>query len=73
MKWQREVPTEEGDWLWLCIWCCGCCVRSSGVGFVDEDGVFNFNPDSGEDITEVTAWAKIEMPPKRWSEWWHES
>lgn len=72
MNWQREVPTEEGDWLWLCIWSCGCCVRSSGVAFVDEEGVFHFNGNSEEDVSSVTAWAKIELPPQRWSEDWHD-
>ncbi len=32
-KWQKDLPDSEGDWLFVIMWECGCCVQD--VGFVD--------------------------------------
>lgn len=38
--WQRELPQEEGDYLWVAQWSCGCA-RKAGLAYVypvsDED------------------------------------
>ena len=30
----RELPQQEGNYLWLCLWGCNCCVRQSGIAWV---------------------------------------
>lgn len=30
---QAELPAEEGDWLWVCQWGCGC-VRRAGIAWI---------------------------------------
>lgn len=32
--WQQELPQEPGDWLWVTMWGCGCCVHSCGIAYV---------------------------------------
>jgi hypothetical protein len=34
-EWVTEgYPQEEGDFLWVAMWSCDCCVRKSGVAFI---------------------------------------
>lgn len=35
-NWLTELPEKEGDYLWINIWGCNCCVRSSGVCWIRE-------------------------------------
>ena len=37
MEWSKELPQAEGDYLWICMWSCGCCVRQSGICWVYPD------------------------------------
>ena len=34
--WQRELPQEEGDWLWINQWSCGCCLMANGIAYIQE-------------------------------------
>tara|TARA_Y100000310_G_C20534324_1_gene740090 strand:+ start:121 stop:444 length:324 start_codon:yes stop_codon:yes gene_type:complete len=36
MKWQKEKPDSEGDWLWVEMWTCNCCVHRSGIAWVQK-------------------------------------
>jgi hypothetical protein len=82
MKWQRELPDSEGDWMWVWMWSCGCCVQRHGLVWVDQhyfseeeakkhyrtiNGKFaiHYGSDAPE-FGEITAWAKIELPPEDW-------
>ncbi|RJQ25048.1 hypothetical protein C4577_06595 [Candidatus Parcubacteria bacterium] len=98
--WQKELPNEEGDWLWVSMWSCGCCVSKSGIAWIHqvdpeyekehpENGVtpiiykgkndkwlgiswenqepYFENDDKTKPI--VTAWTKVKLPPKEWSDW----
>ena len=83
MKWQRELPDSEGEWLWLMQWTCGC-VHKSGIAWVYKDdrgsesciklpsGLYLSWEGSkfwdGQTIKEPNAWAKIELPPVEWAE-----
>jgi hypothetical protein len=33
-NWQTTWPEEEGDWLWIRQWGCGCCLIDAGVAWV---------------------------------------
>ena len=42
-KWKKQ-PDSTGDWLWVMMWSCGCCVRKCGIATVYEyDDSDNFN------------------------------
>jgi len=41
----KKLPDSEGDWLWVEMWSCGCCVMKSGIAWVA-------NPDE----IEATCW-----------------
>ena len=30
------MPSEEGDWLWIRQWGCGCCLIATGIAFVQQ-------------------------------------
>lgn len=30
----KHLPDSEGDWLWVVVWDCGCCVAGSGIAYV---------------------------------------
>ena len=32
--WRREPPDKCGDWLWVTVWSCGCCVMQCGIAWV---------------------------------------
>lgn len=66
MTWQREKPTEHGDWLWVQMWECGDCVASSGIAYINEIGDFSWEGSKPLEGVEITAWIKIKMPPKEW-------
>lgn len=78
--WQREFPTEPGDWLWVEMWPCGSCVHKCGIAWVDDDGNFIDEETgrghwiSGEPTLIdgkpefITAWRRIELPPKQWAD-----
>jgi hypothetical protein len=34
MNWSKEFPKEDGDYLWVAMWGCGCCVRSYDICFI---------------------------------------
>lgn len=36
MNWLPDLPEEQGDYLWVNIWGCNCCVRSSGICWIRE-------------------------------------
>ncbi len=36
MKWQAELPNAPGDWLWVTLWGCECCVRAAGIANIHE-------------------------------------
>jgi hypothetical protein len=36
-EWRREPPDEPGDWLWVSMWDCDCCVRDSGIAWVIDE------------------------------------
>ena len=31
LNWSKELPQTEGDYLWVAMWGCDCCVRKNGV------------------------------------------
>lgn len=78
MKWQKELPNTEGDWLWVIMWDCGCCIYKSGIVFVfkDDRDTYQKLPNDlsisweaeplpeHNTIEHITAWMKIELPPK---------
>ena len=49
MNWEKELPQTEGDYLWVVMWSCNCCIRRSGVvavldkGEYDKDGEYKDN------------------------------
>jgi hypothetical protein len=32
--WVEEFPQESGDFLWVAMWGCDCCVHKSGIAWV---------------------------------------
>ena len=34
--WQTSFPFEDGDWLWIRQWSCGCCLINSGIAVAEE-------------------------------------
>lgn len=34
MNWLKELPQEEGDYLWVEMWGCDCCVLKSGICWI---------------------------------------
>jgi hypothetical protein len=32
--WQTALPSEEGDWIWIRQWSCGCCLIATGIAEV---------------------------------------
>ena len=36
VNWLRDLPEEQGNYLWINIWSCDCCVRSSGIAWIRE-------------------------------------
>jgi len=30
----KDKPDSPGDWLWVSMWSCDCCVAKSGIAFV---------------------------------------
>jgi len=32
----KDLPDSEGDWLWVYMWDCGCCVAKCGICWVTE-------------------------------------
>lgn len=34
VAWRRELPDREGDWLWVIVSSCGCCVINCGIAYV---------------------------------------
>ena len=92
MNWQQEFPQTEGDWLWVNMWGCACCIHKSGIAYVsDYTGADDLPPivytdnkgkllgiswegqkphfnDAEEKCPQITAWAKIKLPPKKWAE-----
>lgn len=34
MKWSKHLPTKYGDYLWVVMWDCNCCVQNCGIAFV---------------------------------------
>lgn len=44
MEWSNKLPQEPGDYLWVNMFMCDCCVSESGIAFVyyvDEYGTEN--------------------------------
>lgn len=93
MNWQKEFPQENGDWLWVSMWGCACCIRESGIAWIHEvypeddnlPPIYYQNKDDKwlgiswegrkpcfldkeEKQPDITAWMKIDLPPKEWSE-----
>ena len=72
----KSKPDETGDWLWVCMWSCDCCVRCSGIVWIteepDEHAVdlgngFHLHwegsePEHGLDVEEITAFMKVALP-----------
>jgi hypothetical protein len=65
-KWQREQPATEGDWLWVEMWGCGCCVRNCGIAFVDGDGMLSFEGHPPSCEQSITGWLPVELPDSDW-------
>lgn len=36
MNWQKELPQKEGDYLWVIMWSCNCCIHKNGIVTVHE-------------------------------------
>lgn len=82
LVWQQELPDSPGDWLWLNVWSCGCCIHRSGVATVDDDeqksdhwlkikdGLYltwaGQAAFENQPLDFPTAWAKLELPPADW-------
>lgn len=53
LKWQTNLPQEEGDYLWIEQWDCGCVLRS-GVAWAfesceeDDRPAYRYKNDKGE-------------------------
>lgn len=63
LKWQKEPPDSEGDWLWVKMWGCGCCVCRSGIAFCRlEDNEYKISWEGSDQDGWITAWAKIDLP-----------
>lgn len=71
-RWQKEPPTEPGDYLWLCQWGCGC-VRDSGICWAtsehSEDGAIKIFWEAhtpggwSGDLADIDWWARLDLPP----------
>jgi hypothetical protein len=35
-NWLKELPEESGDYLWVLMWTCDCCVNRSGIAWIEE-------------------------------------
>tara|TARA_Y100000034_G_scaffold75549_1_gene90737 strand:+ start:3116 stop:3376 length:261 start_codon:yes stop_codon:yes gene_type:complete len=82
--WQK-LPDSEGDWLWVEMWSCGCCVLGSGIAWVSKEingdgdwqvGKFKISWEGKQPTLEkgepamITGWKKVDLPPKKWAEDW---
>ena len=45
----KPLPDSEGDWLWLVLWDCGCCVGQSGIAYI-----YDTDPEQPEPEPEYT-------------------
>lgn len=34
--WLKEFPQEVGDFLWVSMWGCDCCVNKSGIAWIHD-------------------------------------
>ena len=70
MTWQKELPNSEGDWLFVIMWGCGCCVID--VGFVDlikddgEEDTYQQYTEQGRILLPHGLWLSWEPEPHRW-------
>lgn len=78
--WQQSLPDQEGEWLWVTQWSCGC-VLASGIAWVtphelcDATGMIHLPcgmwlswEGKTHTVNAVTAWRKIVLPPQEWCE-----
>jgi hypothetical protein len=43
--WKQEIPSITGDWLWIHMMQCGCCVDDCGVCFIFDSVDISYNKD----------------------------
>lgn len=60
LKWSKEFPKENGDYLWVEQWGCGCVIKS-GISFI-LDGVIHWEGQEPNSFEGITFWAKIQLP-----------
>ena len=34
LNWQKDLPDSPGDWLWIIMWECNCCVYKTGIAWI---------------------------------------
>jgi hypothetical protein len=64
LNWTKETPQENGDYLWIEQWDCGCLIKS-GIAFI-LDGEISWEGQKPNFLQEkpiVDFWAKIKLPP----------
>lgn len=64
-KWQTELPQEEGDYLWLNRFSCGC-IGIHGIAWVEvyDESWFTKIPTEG---LEEDGWFSYKLPNNKWA------
>jgi hypothetical protein len=47
ITWTKELPQKEGDYLWIAMWGCNCCINCNGIVTIHDI------TDGGYDITKA--------------------
>ena len=58
MTWLEDYPQEKGNYLWVSVWGCDCCVRKSGIAWIydvkdyhaDEMPSINYHTQEGKHL-----------------------
>ena len=61
--WLQNTPIEPGDYLWVYMWGCNCCVAKCGIVTLC-NGEFNNMSGDKLDLECVDGWLRLESLPE---------